>query len=87
MWPAPIVPIRVGFFYNPSAEGHDRSEPNYRADDFFGITAGVGLNDEHVHSNIGAFYVWSSGAANENRTISGETVVAKGLMLSTAYVF
>jgi hypothetical protein len=85
--PAPSVPVRLGFFYNPSAEGHDRSSSDYARDDYVGLTAGVGINDEHVRTSVGGFYIWSSGETNSGGAITNASIVAKGAMLTTAYVF
>jgi hypothetical protein len=85
--PTPSIPVRLGLFYNPSAEGHDRSSSEYDRNDFVGLTAGIGLNDEHVRTTVGGFYIWSTGDANAGGAITSQSIVAKGAMLTTAYVF
>ncbi|MDP9000553.1 MAG: hypothetical protein M3O46_10625 [Myxococcota bacterium] len=88
MTPEPHVPIRVGAYYDPSANGGHAGDANFLKEDFYGLTAGVGLNDEHVRTSLGAFYVWSSG---ESTPVPGATASLSsrgfGALLTTAYVF
>jgi hypothetical protein len=88
--PAPAVPIRVGAYYDPSANGGKAGEANYEKEDFYGLTAGVGLNDEHVRTAVGAFYVWSSGQATPGGGVGTTAPVSSrgvGALLTTAYAF
>jgi hypothetical protein len=85
--PVKEVPIRVGFFYNPSAEGLDRSVDGYSKEDYLGVTAGVGINDEHVKTSIGGFYTWSNGEATNGGVTAALNSHGEGVLLTTAYSF
>jgi long-subunit fatty acid transport protein len=88
--PTPAVPLRFGAFFDPSASGGHPGDAGYSSEDYYGVTAGVGLNDEHVRTCAGGFYIWSTGSA----TPSGETGTTapirshgEGVLLTTAYSF
>jgi hypothetical protein len=88
--PEPHVPIRFGAYYDPSANGGKAGDANFMKEDFYGLTAGVGLNDEHVRTTAGAFYVWSSGEATPSGAPGTSAAVSSrgfGALLTTAYVF
>jgi hypothetical protein len=88
--PEPRVPIRFGAYYDPSANGGHAGEANFLKEDFYGLTAGVGLNDEHVRTSVGAFYVWSSGEAtpgNAPGMVASLNSRGFGALLTTAYAF
>jgi hypothetical protein len=87
--PDPSYPIRVGFLYDPNANGGNPGDSGYTGEDFFGVTAGVGFASPHVRTCVGGFYLWSNGEA----TVSGTSNVAPynsrayGALLTTAYSF
>jgi hypothetical protein len=81
--PVPTVPVRFGAYYDPSANGGHPGDDSFEKEDFYGLTAGVGLNDEHV-------YVWSSGEATPSGATGTTASVHSrgyGALLSTAYAF
>jgi hypothetical protein len=88
--PAPAFPVRFGVYYDPSANGTRRGDPGFLKEDFFGLTAGVGFNDEHVRTSVGGFYVWSSGEATPGGAPGTTASVSSrgvGALLTTAYAF
>jgi hypothetical protein len=88
MWPAPVVPVRLGFLYNPSANGGDPTQQGYQRDNYYGFTAGIGLNDTHVRTCVGGFYIFSDGEYTSSTGMTApESTRAVGAMLTTAYVF
>jgi long-subunit fatty acid transport protein len=87
--PTPSLPIRVGFYYDPSANGGKAGDPGYEAENYFGITGGIGLNSGPVETGVGAFYLRSSGKL----TPSGATGTSAsldstgfGVLLTTSYL-
>lgn len=88
---APVVayPVRVGFYYDPSTQGGHPGDVNYQKVDYFGLTAGVGFNSEHVRTSVGGFYIWSSGQMTpaDSTASAAVSITGVGAMLSTAYVF
>ncbi|MBV9948620.1 MAG: hypothetical protein JOZ69_17360 [Myxococcales bacterium] len=88
--PAPELPVRLGGYYVPSANGGHPGDADYDKEDFYGLTAGVGLNDEHVRTTVGGFYLWSTGSATPGNT-TGTTAAVRsqgyGALLTTAYAF
>ncbi len=92
--PAPAYPIRAGFFYNPSAISYEASvNPDVAPvqENYFGVTAGLGVVYPHVETGLGVFYIWSHGQEFPSGAAPGVTAnVASngfGAMLTTAYVF
>jgi hypothetical protein len=87
--PAPAFPVRLGLYYNPSADGGSPGDSNFLKQDFYGLTAGVGLNDVHVRTSVGAFYAWSNGLATPAGGTTGALISSRGIgaLLTTAYAF
>ncbi len=86
--PIQSVPIRLGAYYDPSTNGGQPGDPNFEKEDFYGLTAGVGFNTDHVRTTVGGFYLWSSGQmTNDDGTTAGIHSQGFGALLSTAYVF
>jgi hypothetical protein len=88
--PAPSFPIRLGAYWVPSANGGQPGDAGFQKEDFYGITAGVGINDEHVRTSVGGFYVWSTGEATPSSAVGTTAAVASrgyGGLLTTAYAF
>lgn len=86
--PLSWVPVRLGFYYNPSARSGHPGDANFQSLDFFGVTAGIGTIREHVRTTLGGFYIWSSGQATSTAPASAPfNITAVGAMLTTAYVF
>ena len=87
--PTPHLPIRAGFYYNPSANGMDPTQDGYLSENFYGVTAGVGINSSKVETGVGAFYLWSSGKAvpvNGNGSSSLLRSHASGVLLTVSYL-
>ena len=82
--------LRTGFFYNPSANGQDSNTPGYSAEDFYGLTAGIGINSAKVRTGVGVFYVWSSGQSiptgSPSTTPSKSNSRGTGLVLTTSFL-
>jgi long-subunit fatty acid transport protein len=88
--PAPMLPVRLGLFYNPSANGGNPGDQGFSKQDFYGLTGGVGLDDVHVKTTLGGFYAWSTGLitpllANGDR--ASQSTRAAGALLTTTYSF
>jgi hypothetical protein len=84
----PSNPVRVGFYFNPSARGGQPGDPNFEKLDYYGLTAGVGMNREHVRTSVGGFYIWSHGQMTSTApAASSLSITALGAMITTAYVF
>jgi hypothetical protein len=88
-FPRPAFPLRFGFYCDPSATTRHPGDPGYWKNDYYGLTAGIGFNSEHVRTSVGGFYVWSSGQMTPSGTTTSAatSVTAIGAMLTTAYVF
>jgi hypothetical protein len=88
--PAPAFPLRLGAYYVPSANGGRPGDSGFERQDFYGLTAGVGINDEHIRTSLGGFYVWSTGQSTPSGALGSTAAVssrALGGLLSTAYAF
>ncbi len=74
----PAFPVRLGVFYNPSAEGGNPGTASFSRQDYYGFTAGLGvdtlLKEFKVKTTVGAFYAWSAGEATP---ISGDGTTAR----------
>jgi hypothetical protein len=87
--PAQWLPVRAGFYYNPSANGGNAGTEGYIAENFLGFTAGVGLNSERVGTGVGFFYVWSSGSTTPigaPGTVSSVSSHGVGGLLTASYI-
>ena len=89
--PAEHFPIRLGFFYNPSAL-HDFSNngQSQNKSDFMGYTAGFSYHTEHVESGLGFFYISGSGKSTTNGAPGNDSNYAAsgtGAVLTSAYYF
>lgn len=86
------IALRTGFFFNPSAiDGSPGVGLDYSAEDFYGLTAGVGWTTSHVQTGVGGFYQWSSGKASPGGapvgTVGNVYSHALGAILTTSYFF
>ena len=87
--PAPTVPVRAGMYYNPSANGGKVGDPGYQAEDYYGVTGGVGFNSGPVQTGLGGFYIWSSGELTPGNSTGGSASLAShgyGVLLTTSYL-
>jgi long-subunit fatty acid transport protein len=83
--PVPVLPVRAGFFYSPSAE---RDQPGALRENYCGVTAGVAYITEHVETGVGAFYIWANGTQRSDEGVATHvSTTAIGALLTTAYVF
>jgi hypothetical protein len=85
----PSFPIRMGFYFNPSAERNlttnDASEGSLN---YYGLTGGIVWKSEHVETGVGGFYIRGSGPfITASNTIASETNTGTGVILTTAYGF
>ncbi|HEY4013240.1 MAG TPA: hypothetical protein VGM06_07870 [Polyangiaceae bacterium] len=94
MRPATAFPVRLGMYYNPSAEGRSPGAANYSKQDYYGLTAGVGLDtllkEFKVRTTVGVFYAWSTGQATPigvAGTTAAISSTAIGVLLTTGYAF
>jgi hypothetical protein len=86
--PAPANPVRLGFYYVPSARSGEPGDPGFQRLDYYGLTAGVAMNREHVRTSVGGFYIWANGQATSTAPASAAVSVSGvGAMITTAYVF
>jgi hypothetical protein len=88
--PAPTFPVRIGAYYVPSANGERPGDAHFERQDFYGLTAGLGINDVHMRTSLGGFYVWSTGESTPSGAFGTTAAVSSrafGGLLSTAYVF
>jgi long-subunit fatty acid transport protein len=87
--PTPTFPIRMGFFYNPSANAGSPGTVGFLQEDFYGVTAGIGLNSSRVETGIGAFLLQSTGQSTPfgaDGTVSSLSTRAVGALLTASYL-
>lgn len=87
--PAPWIPLRAGFYFNPSATGDDSGTEGYEAENFYGFTAGVGIKSSRVETGVGAFYIWSSGQTTPfgaPGTTASASIHGVGGLLTTSFL-
>jgi hypothetical protein len=87
--PTQWLPLRFGFYYNPSANGEDSSIEGYDAENFFGVTAGIGIKTSRVETGLGGFYIWSNGQTTPFGNPGGtatSSVRGVGGLLTTSYL-
>ena len=94
MRPAVAFPVRLGLYYNPSAEGRSPGAADYSKLDYYGVTAGVGLDtllkEFKVRTTLGFFYAWANGEAAPIGTTGTTAAISSnaiGVLLTTGYAF
>jgi hypothetical protein len=86
--PTPVVPVRLGFYYIPSARTGQPGDPDFEKINYYGLTAGVGMNREHIQTSVGGFFVWGNGQMTSTAPMSASwSATAVGGMITSAYVF
>jgi hypothetical protein len=94
MHPAAAFPVRVGVYFNRSAEGRNPGDANYSKLDYYGLTAGVGLDtllqQFKVRTTVGGFFAWGNGEATPIGTTATTAAISSnaiGVLLTTGYAF
>jgi long-subunit fatty acid transport protein len=87
--PAQWMPLRFGFYYNPSANGGDQTVEGYETENFTGLTAGLSVKTAKVETGVGGFYIWSSGQVTPYGapgTTSPASIRGVGGLLTASYI-